>query len=197
MIITTLQQLVPRRHLHQYEALAVAEKQAQRLRAYLDVTTPAISDQQLRSLPGVVIEEVAKLGVSGATRQVGDLWIVLTNADEAAVRRRFTIAHEIKHILDDQTVSHLRQTGNSSPEPTWLTERVCDYFAACLLMPRMWVKRAWTTSTQNEISLAKMFNVSLDAIRIRLQQIGLTERPNRCDVSTRDVIPLPNRIAAA
>ncbi len=197
MIITTLQQLVPRRHLRQYEALAIAEKQAQRLRVHLAVTTPAITDQQLRSLPGVLIEEVGKLGVSGATRQVGDLWIILANADEAAVRRRFTIAHEIKHILDDQAVSHLRQTEGGSSEPTWLTERVCDYFAACLLMPRIWVKRAWTTDTQNEVMLAKMFNVSLDSIRIRLQQIGLIDRPERCHGYTRDVIPLPNRTAAA
>lgn len=195
MIITTLQKLVPRRHLHRTEALAVAEKQAQKLRSALGVDTAAITTDQLRSIPGVLIEEVSRLKVSGATRQVGDLWIVLVNADEAPVRRRFTIAHEIKHILDDQAASHLRQNGTAGPD--WLTERVCDYFAACLLMPRPQIKRAYTTVSQDETTLAKMFDVSLDALRIRLQQIGLTDSPQRCDGYTRDVIPLPARTAAA
>lgn len=195
MIINTLQKLVPRRHLHRTEALAVAEKQAQKLRSALGIDTAAITTDQLRAIPGVLIEEVAGLGVSGATRQIGDLWIVLVNSDEAPVRRRFTIAHEIKHILDDEAISHLRQNG--SPGPDWLTERVCDYFAACLLMPRPQIKRAYTSVSQDAATLAKMFDVSLDALRIRLQQIGLTDSPQRCDGYTRDVIPLPARTAAA
>lgn len=195
MIITTLQKLVPRRHLHRTEALAVAEKQAQKLRAALDIETAAIASDQLRSIPGVLVEEVGGLKVSGATRQVGDLWIILVNAQEAPVRRRFTIAHEIKHILDDRAVSHLRKNGGCGPY--WLTERICDYFAACLLMPRPHIKRAYTTISQDEATLAKMFDVSLDALRIRLQQIGLTDSPQRCDGYTRDVIPLPARTAAA
>lgn len=197
MIITNLQRLVPRRPLHRTEALAVAEKQAQRLRTALDVDTAAITTEQLRAIPGVLIEEVAALGVSGATRQVGDLWIVLVNSDEAPVRRRFTIAHEIKHILDDQAISHLRQKGSGTAAPSWLTERVCDYFAACLLMPRPHIKRAYTTVSQDEATLAKMFDVSIDALGIRLQQVGLTDTPPRCDGYTRDVIPLPARTAAA
>jgi Zn-dependent peptidase ImmA (M78 family) len=197
MIITALQQLVPRRPLHRTEALAVAEKQAQRLRAALPVDTAAIATGQLRSIPGILVEEVAGLGVSGATRKVADRWIILINADEAPVRRRFTIAHEIKHILDDQAVTHLRQNESGTTAPSWLTERICDYFAACLLMPRPHIKRAYTTVSQDEAALAKMFDVSLDALRIRLQQVGLTDTPQRCDGYTRDVIPLPTRTAAA
>lgn len=194
-MITTLQNLVPRRHLQGHEALAVAEKQAQRLRELLGVTEAAVSTNRLHAIPQLIVEQVAHLGVSGATRKVGDLWIILINADEAPVRQRFTIAHEIKHILDDQAVTHLREAG--ATESDWLTERICDYFAACLLMPRPLVKRAWTTRTQREIALAKLFNVSLDAMRIRLQQIGLIEPARRCHGYTRDVIPLPSRTAAA
>lgn len=196
MIITTLQELVPRRRLHYHEALAIAEKQAQRLRGHLSIDSAAISDQQLRSIPGVLIEGVARLGVSGATRRVGGLWIILLNADESPVRRRFTAAHEIKHILDDQAVNHLRKVGPGTA-PNWLTERICDYFAACLLMPRTWIKRAWGSNAQDEATVAKMFNVSLDAARIRLQQVGLIDAPQRCHGYTRDVIPLPTRSAAA
>ena len=194
-MINKLQKLVPRRRLHRHEALAIAEQQAQRLRHLLDVTEPAITNEQLRAIPGVLIEDIARLGVSGATRQVGDVWIILTNRDEASVRQRFTIAHEIKHILDDKATNQLRETSPEGAEPIWLTERICDYFAACLLMPRIWIKRAWSTTTQDETALAKMFNVSVAAIRIRLQQIGLVDTPQRCHGYAPDVIPLPNRTA--
>ena len=197
MIITKLQQLVPRRPLSRTEALAVAEKQAQLLRQALDIDTAAIATAQLRSIPGVLIEDVAGLGVSGATSRVGDQWIVLVNADEAPVRRRFTTAHELKHILDDRAINHLRKNRGPATGPDWLTERVCDYFAACLLMPRMWIKRAWASNIQDPTVLAKMFNVSVDAARIRLQQVGLIDAPKRCHGYSRDVIPLPARTAAA
>jgi Zn-dependent peptidase ImmA (M78 family) len=194
-MIEKLQGLVPRRRLDRLEALAVAEQQAQHLRSLLGVEQAAITTQQLTMIPGVLINEVARLGVSGATRQVEDLWVVLVNRDEAAVRRRFTIAHEIKHILDDQAVAHLRASGNAEV-PNWITERICDYFAACLLMPRMWVKRAWTTGTQDERDLARLFNVSTDAIRIRLRQIGLADPFSRCRGFQPDVVPLQERVAA-
>jgi hypothetical protein len=46
----------------------------------------------LKSIDGVRVEQLGELGVSGATRRVGNLWIVLVNQDEARVRNRFTIA---------------------------------------------------------------------------------------------------------
>ncbi|MCP4307896.1 MAG: ImmA/IrrE family metallo-endopeptidase [bacterium] len=195
-MINKLQQLVPRRRMNREEALAIAERQAHRLRNLLGVDEAAITTQHLHAIPGVIIEDVAKLGVSGATRKVGDLWIILTNRDEAPVRQRFTMAHEIKHILDDQAVDHLRKTSPEATSPGWLTERICDYFAACLLMPRIWIKRAWTAGTQDEATLAKMFDVSTDAIRIRLQQTGLVDPPRRCHGYTPDVVPLVARTPA-
>ena len=190
MIITNLQKLVPQRQVRQQEALFIAEKQAQRLRAHLAVDGPDITNDHLQAIPGLCIEEIPGLKVSGATCKVEGIWVILTNADEPAVRRRFTIGHEIKHILDDANASH-----TPTDQSSWLTERICDYFAACLLMPRMWVKRAWTTTTQDEAELAKMFNVSIDAIRIRLRQTGLVEA-QRCSGSSRGVIPLSTRTAA-
>lgn len=192
-MIKTLQRFVPKRRLLQHEALAIAEKQAQHLRRLLNVNQPAITNQKLDTIPGVIIEDVPNLAVSGATRKVGDIWIILTNRDEADVRQRFTIAHEIKHILDDPAVNHLHKTAPHKQPPGWLTEKICDYFAACLLMPRLWIKRAWTTGTQDEADLAQLFEVSTHAISIRLHQTGLTDKPKRCHPHRLDVIQIPTR----
>jgi hypothetical protein len=179
-MIDKLQALVPKRNLSRDEALAVSELQAFRLRQALGVEEPALADHHLKSIDGVRVEQLGELGVSGATRRVGNLWIVLVNQDEARVRNRFTIAHELKHILDDRATTHLHRRGLLASGQDWLTERVCDYFAACLLMPRLWVRRAWTSGNQSPIDLARLFEVSIDAMRIRLQHLGLTEATPRC-----------------
>jgi Zn-dependent peptidase ImmA (M78 family) len=51
---------------------------------------------------------------------------------------------------------------------------MCDYFAACLLMPRMWVKRAWSDGINDQRALAALFDVSVTAMGIRLEQLGLS-----------------------
>jgi len=49
-----------------------------------------------------------------------------------------------------------------------------------VLMPRMWLKRSWTTGTQEPRALARQFDVSKQAVQVRLLQIGLTEPGARC-----------------
>jgi Zn-dependent peptidase ImmA (M78 family) len=56
---------------------------------------------------------------------------------------------------------------------------MCDYFAACLLMPRPWVKRLWTSGAQDAGQLAATFNVSPAAMDRRLQDLGLVEARRR------------------
>lgn len=190
-MIPELQALTPPRHLTRTEALAIAETQAQRLRQLLGVKDAAISDRQLGAIPGIRLEAIAGLKVSGATRNIAGTWIILTDADEPRVRQRFTIAHEIKHILDDAATRK-----RPSSTPNWLTERICDYFSACLLMPRTHLKRAWVSGLQAETDVATLFDVSVDAARIRLQQVGLVETSQRCHGYAPNVVPLPPRIAA-
>lgn len=57
---------------------------------------------------------------------------------------------------------------------------VCDYFAGCLLVPKKWLRAAWTSGMQTEPDLARLFNVSREAIRTRLSQTGLVAPTPRC-----------------
>ncbi|MEO6318843.1 MAG: ImmA/IrrE family metallo-endopeptidase, partial [Acidimicrobiales bacterium] len=59
-------------------------------------------------------------------------------------------------------------------------ERLCDYFAACLLMPRSWVKQAYGSGVQDVVALAERFEVSPQAMQVRLLQLGLVDRYRRC-----------------
>jgi Zn-dependent peptidase ImmA (M78 family) len=54
-------------------------------------------------------------------------------------------------------------------------EQVCDYFAACLLMPRRWLRQAWAEGVRDDKVLARRFGVTPQAIKVRLLQVGLIE----------------------
>jgi IrrE N-terminal-like domain len=62
--------------------------------------------------------------------------IVLVSSNASAVRRRFTIAHELGHLwLQDHIPANDRFTRSEE-------ERFCNQFAAALLMPQVWVASA-------------------------------------------------------
>jgi len=59
-------------------------------------------------------------------------------------------------------------------------ERLADHFAACLLTPKLLVKRYWGQGPRTVSSLAHRFGVSPQAMSYRLDQLGLTEPKSRC-----------------
>jgi len=101
--------------------------------------------------------------------------VVLLNRTEPAVRRRFSLWHEFKHILDHEGVDQLYDGWNQRD-----IEGVADYFAACALMPKKLVKRLYGQGHQDASDLAALFGVSEVAMRYRLQQTGLVDRYARC-----------------
>ena len=68
-------------------------------------------------------------------------------------------------------------TGTKRSQASDRLESACEYFAACLLMPRVWMKRAYfDDGIQDVPSLARLFGVSWLAMRVRLEQLGFVER---------------------
>jgi Zn-dependent peptidase ImmA (M78 family) len=96
------------------------------------------------------------------------------------VRRRFSLHHEFKHILDHGLVDVVYpSTGWMSGEER--AEKVCDYFAACILMPKRLVKRRFFEGLTDVAELAAEFGVSPRAMRFRLEQLKLVGTRPRCD----------------
>ena len=107
-------------------------------------------------------------------------------------RSRFTIAHEIGHYILHKNDSRLfidrtqkaeqrilfRDNGSSTGE--FAKEREANSFAAALLMPRKAVEVAAAyrnTSSDEELieELAKIFNVSKQAMQIRLANLSIID----------------------
>jgi hypothetical protein len=135
--ITRLRDIVPLRRLSTAEALRVAEAQANRLLRLSGLTEPPVGEEIIAELPGIEIERVTPAKAHAAAQWSHGRWLILLNAAETRGRQRFSLAHELKHILDNPFVTILY------PGRSDLAEQVCDYFAACLLMPRRWLRQAW------------------------------------------------------
>lgn len=180
--IARLRALVPRRPLGIREAEGVAERQANRLRGELEVLGPIITEEHLAGLAWLTITRREGFPTSGMATKTDFGWIIVLNAEEAMVRQRFSLAHEIKHVLDDGLIDfngglYPATRGYSSEERT---ERVCDRFAAALLMPKVLLRADWSDGLQDIARLAKRYHVSRTAMSVRLSQLGLIEPTPRC-----------------
>lgn len=181
--LAVLRDLVPIRPLSQLEALRIAELQADRLLTLAGLTQPAVPDELIADMPKIQVRRMRPWPVSGCTDWAKATWVIVLNAAEPYVRQRFSLAHEFKHIVDHRFVDVIY------PDLPRLSsqqraEIVCDYFAGCLLVPKKWLRTAWMSGIQTEPELAKLFNVSREAIHTRLSQTGLIERARRCDRNT-------------
>jgi predicted transcriptional regulator len=186
-IVAQLRAIAPLRPLTQGDAYTIAERQATKALQLAGVMTPHVSLAWILDQPRteVQLEPRYKMGrLSGSTTFSKGRYLILVNKNDAHARRRFTLAHEWKHLLDHTASDVLyRQFGHGDPQQRERKiELVADHFAACLLMPRTWVKNAWTSGIQDIPALAGLFMVSEEAIRIRLTYLGLLdeeERPTR------------------
>lgn len=181
-VLAMLRTLVPQRPLTPSEALRIAELQANHLLRHFKVVTNAVPEEIVSELPRIRVVREDGLPVSGATYWNGRYWIIALNRSEPIFRQRFSLMHEFKHVLDHTTKEFLyRDRPFQTAEQQ--AERVADYFAACLLMPKMVVKRLWCQGNQNIVRFAEMLRVSPPALRFRLDQLGLIEPAGRCDPS--------------
>jgi len=178
-ILAFLRAVVPARRVSYSEALRIAELQANKLREHFGINDAELPSEVIADLSRVTIDYDHDMPVSGSTHWNGQYWVITLNASEPIVRQRFSLMHEFKHIIDHTTRQQLYGNGGDSASAQ-RAERVADYFAACLLMPKRWVKRYWGEGIQTMTGLADRFGVSTQAMRYRLLQLGLIDTPPRC-----------------
>lgn len=113
--------------------------------------------------------------ISGTIIKDVDLHAIGVNANHPKVRQRFTIAHELGHYImghDQKTVldnSFDKKTDN---------EKEANKFASELLMPIDFLKNDLDKENYNIPSLAKKYEVSEQAMSIRLLETNLIHHNN-------------------
>lgn len=92
--------------------------------------------------------------------------------DRSAQRNRFTLAHEIGHILiaRDETVARRKHQLEGDD-----VEKLCDWIAASILMPRRWIAEYARRDRYNLSMLRLIANkadVSMSAAAVRLAEVS-------------------------
>ena len=90
---------------------------------------------------------------------------IVCSSDQPRSRQRFTVAHELAHVI-------LERTGRNAPRAGSSVERVCDMLAAeCLMPTSVFEARLPATLKLSDIEdLARTFDTSITATAIRCAQ---------------------------
>jgi hypothetical protein len=115
---------------------------------------------------GVSGWQAENLPVAGELRRDGDAFVIAYASGMPVGRRRFTIAHELGHAF-------FESTGPGCPRVGEELERICDRFAAALLLPAAQLNEDLADwSPRHAIELAKRYEVSLSALLLRAGEVG-------------------------
>jgi Zn-dependent peptidase ImmA (M78 family) len=147
---------------------------------------PPVNLKNLMSALDIKFEEKDFEGqLSGAAIFNGNEMIVTVNSNEPESRKRFTVAHEIGHLLlhADQALNidikpvNLNRDQNSTTGESW-REVEANYFAASLLMPKDDVRNQFFKWSELDEDLrlkklAQRYEVSMQAMSVRLNTLGL------------------------
>lgn len=134
------------------------------------------------------IIEINTLGteVSGVISYLADedSFVILVNSLKPQVRKHFTLAHELGHyflhkdivkkeefVVTGETDTNLFRLDNAVYSKI---ETEANIFAASLIMPKSLVYKAWE-ELKDVSKCANVFKVSVSAMSIRLEQLGLLD----------------------
>ena len=106
----------------------------------------------------------------GAIWRLRDRWVIQLKSDDSTVRQRFTLFHEIFHIL-----AHCRATPvfkKIGVQEGSFNEMLADHFAGTILVPVEWMEKKWT-EVKDLDRMAEIFEVPKTVMWIKLRAIGL------------------------
>ena len=137
------------------------------------VQSPPVDVEAVASQLGISVIRAADLLEDGRLISEDGRASIITRRGLSAERRRFTIAHEIGHLImfDDRSKPVSRRRRGDSND----TERRCDQIAAALLLPHDWVKSEFAVRDHVFATLrdlARIAQVSMAAALVRLQEVA-------------------------
>jgi Zn-dependent peptidase ImmA (M78 family)/transcriptional regulator with XRE-family HTH domain len=163
------------------QGIALAEDAIARLAA---TGSPAIGGMDtadlLQALERAFGVDVAKIGlpdgIDGAAWQGDGFRLIMIARTKVPTRQRFTLAHELGHIVARDAQELLTETHLAPGHQKDLTEVRANVFAAHLLMPRSEISSAvqdGDLTDEQLTSLVVRFQVSPSALAARLVQLGV------------------------
>jgi len=169
--------MLKNRHMFQDQIwLHLKENQASPLRLLklFEVLVPPVPVQDIARKMGVIVEscEIDSDGQLFMDINAG-VAKILVNKRASHVRERFTIAHEIGHLMQHHfTTVHRDASGQYEGRIEW----EANNYAADLLMPYWMIKFVGPRYKNDPRELAPIFDVSEQAMFYRLKNLGFVPK---------------------
>jgi hypothetical protein len=149
------------------------EQTVQRYLKMASVVSPPVPTEVITMFgkkEAIEIREVPLKVCSGATWHTDDGWVIHLNAHETPAEKRFTLFHEVFHILSHREARRLPWQGRR--KKGIFCELLADYFSKCVLMPRQWVAEKWA-ELEDLDRMAEAFGVPRRAMWVKLRSLNL------------------------
>lgn len=138
----------------------------------LEVAEPHVDVEWVAQRLGIAVNRAKDPGWAGACKSAGKDAAIWVDNKDPDTRQRFTIAHEIGHLILHPEGIEFRDTSFQGNQ----LEVEANNFAAELLMPRWMVMPYVKIYGMDAKTLASIFNVSITAMEIRLAAFALGRR---------------------
>jgi hypothetical protein len=114
----------------------------------------------------IEVHRVPLKATHGAVWRLNDCWVVHLNSNDPSSRQRFTLYHEIFHILAHcHGAPMFKKQGDRM---VYFNEMIADHFSARLLMPHEWISKMWF-KTRDVKQMAEIFDVPRSIMYIGLR----------------------------
>ena len=107
----------------------------------------------------------------GAVWQLKDGWVIHLNSKDSPARRRFTLYHEVFHILAHCNATPVFKKASSQKEGAF-NELLADHFSAVMIMPEEMMRKKWP-EVKDISKMAAIFDVPEPAMYCGLKHMRL------------------------
>jgi Zn-dependent peptidase ImmA (M78 family) len=172
-LLSNLRALMPDADLSLAELFDLIERLAAAIRLDAPVTSDHMPDDVTTRICRLQLEE-SDLPIAGICYwdPAERLWVIARNTADSPTTRRFTLWHELGHVVWHGWEKRLFP-GMKAVNLDRLAEHAADHFAGEVLMPRRLLERAFSSGVHDPAELARRFDVSEDAMRWKLAQTDL------------------------
>jgi len=151
---------------------------AARLHEQAGIKQTPVPNDLIKATDGGVPIEVRRLPLKayhGAVWRLSDRWVVHLNSNDSTARQRFTLYHEIFHILAQSKAIPVFKKAGRHPEGTF-NEMLADHFSGACLMPAKMVRKTWPRAKTLK-EMARIFDVPEPVVWLELCHLGLLDAP--------------------
>lgn len=119
----------------------------------------------------IEVRQVSLKVYHGAVWRLSDCWVIHLNSNDIPDRQRFTLYHEIFHILAHCKATPVFRKISDNRQGSF-NELLADHFSGNFLVPREWATKIWP-EVKDISQMAAIFDVPKSVMYLGLLDMGL------------------------